>query len=174
MEVKEEEKAQVVTEKVQITSMAWLRGLLGNRDTRAIMDMPWDPAIMAGPRTPGLDQPLLTPQRRWVWTLRSVMHRFHHKMLRRWVWVHERGVHTDKRLRVGWGGGGFRGYCNGSRKCRWGKKGKLVPPSDKGVQIFETAKFNVFTPDLKKGGGWAFPVPLPLLGRQGAGGYAGS
>ena len=32
------------------------------------------------------------------------------------------------------------------------KKGQAAPPSDKGVQMFELAPFNVFTPDVKTGG----------------------
>ena len=33
------------------------------------------------------------------------------------------------------------------------KKGPGPPPSDKGVKMFEMGQFNVFTPDVKKGGG---------------------
>ena len=38
----------------------------------------------------------------------------------------------------------------------------MVPPFDKAVEMFELTQFNVFTPNLKKGGGKVFPVALPL------------
>ena len=52
-----------------------------------------------------------------------------------------------------------------------GKNGQVGPPSDKGLEMFEMAQFDVYIPYVKKGGGTAFPVPLPLLTRRG---YASS
>ena len=33
------------------------------------------------------------------------------------------------------------------------KWGETTPPSEKGVKMFELAQLNLFTPDVKKGGG---------------------
>ena len=33
------------------------------------------------------------------------------------------------------------------------KRGQAAPPSSKGVKMFELALFNIFTPDVKRGGG---------------------
>ena len=56
----------------------------------------------------------------------------------------ERGVHADKPLRVG--GVAMAAGTTG------GRKGKVVPPSDKGVKMFEMAQLNVFSPGVNKGG----------------------
>ena len=101
--VKEEVGEELVEDKVQGTGMAWLRGFLGNRGAGAIMDMPWDPSVVAEPHPLGLDVPLLPPPESSIWALRFVMQRVHHKILgqARWVRVDERGVHEDKPLQVG-------------------------------------------------------------------------
>ena len=65
--MKEEVKEKVVAEKVQVTG-SWLRTFLGNRVAGAIMDMPWDSAVLAGPHSPRLDRPLLQPPESPVWT----------------------------------------------------------------------------------------------------------
>ena len=51
------------------------------------------------------------------------------------------------------------------------KKGQAAPPSDKGLKTFEFAQFNVFTSDVKKRRGGAFPVHLHVLGGHGTDGY---
>ena len=67
----------------------------------------------------------------------------------------ERGVHGDKPLRVGEGGPGLWQWQ--LEKPGGGlKKGKVVPPSDNGVKMFDTAQFNFFTPYDKKGAAQCF------------------
>ena len=80
----------------------------------------------------------------------------------------EGGIHKDKPLRL-----------EGARRKWWWqpkmpgrKKGQAVPPSDKGVKMFESAQFNVFTTGVKKWGGWAFRVPLHVLAGHGTWGHA--
>ena len=101
--VKEEVEEVVEEETLDGTDMAWLREYLENPGAGANMDMPWDGAILEGPRPPRLDTLVLLPSEIPVCTLFSVMHRVHHNILGqgRWVWVAERGVHTDKPLQVG-------------------------------------------------------------------------
>ena len=127
--VSDDVKAEVVEEKVEGTGMAWWRGFSGNRGAGAIMDMPWDAAVPAGPHPLGLDNPLLLPLESPVWTLRFVMHRVHHKTVGQgmWVWVDEQGVHINKPLRVGV----FRGYGNGSLNRRKGGR-ESGPPFRQG------------------------------------------
>ena len=77
------------------------------RDAGAIQDVPWDPAILAGPHPPNMEHPLLVPPESSVWILRFMMQRVHQRILGqgRWVWLDEgAGVHLDKPLRVGRGG----------------------------------------------------------------------
>ena len=69
------------------------------------------------------------------------------------------------------GGGGVPGVWQWQPEIAGGKKGKVVLPCDEGVKMF-----NVFTANVKRGGGGggkAFPVPLLVLGGHGARGYAG-
>ena len=47
--VKEEAEAEVVEEKVEVMSIAWLRGFLANQRVGAIMEMPWGPTVLAWP-----------------------------------------------------------------------------------------------------------------------------
>ena len=143
----------MVEEKVEVTGMVWLRGFLGTGG-RGHHGLVVGPHRRAGPPPPGARRhPLLLPPESSNWTLRFVMHHVHHKIFEegRWVWVDERG--GPRGQTPAGGEGGFRGDGNGSRKCRGGKKGKVVPPSDNGVMMFEMVLFNVFTPDVKKGGG---------------------
>ena len=65
----------------------WLRGLMRSRDAGAIHDLPWDPAVPAGPHPPNLDTPLLVVPESPVCTLRFLMQRVHHRLLgaERWV-----------------------------------------------------------------------------------------
>ena len=172
--MKEGVEAQVVVEKGGVTGMAWLRGFLGNRAAGAIMDVPWDPAVLASPHPMGLNHPLLLPPESSIWTLRFVTQRVHHKRLGqgRWVWVDERGFYRDKPPRVG--GGGVPGLWHSQPEMPGGKKGKVVPPSDKGVTMFEMAQFNVFTPEVKKGGGGSISSFFAIVGRPWDWGYAGS
>ena len=113
------------------------------------MDLPWDPATLTGPQPPNLDHPLLVPPETRIWTLRSLMHHVHHKILGqgRWVWTDEGGIHQDKPLRVG--GGGLQGTGGGNRNAHE-EEGASAPPP--------LAQFNVVTPDVKQGGDghWRF------------------
>ena len=77
---------------------------MGSRDAGAIQDLPWDPAILAGPHPPNVDTPLFVAPESPVFTLRFLLVRLHHRVLGagRWVWVDEGGVvHLDKPLRLG-------------------------------------------------------------------------
>ena len=77
---------------------------MGSRAARALQDLPWDPAVLAGPHPPNLDTPLLVAPESPVWTLRFLLVRVHHRLLGagRWVWVDRGGVvHLDKPLRLG-------------------------------------------------------------------------
>ena len=80
-----------------------LRGFLGGRTEGAIMDLPWDLAVLAAPHPPNLDHPLLVPRESPIWTVRFLMHRVNHKILGqgRWVWADKGGIHQDKPQRVG-------------------------------------------------------------------------
>ena len=77
---------------------------MGLRDVGAIQDLPWDPAVLAGPQPPNLDSPLLVAPESPVWTLRFSLVRVHHRLLGagRSVWVDEGRVVSLKRpLRLG-------------------------------------------------------------------------
>ena len=60
-----------------------------SRAAGAIQDLPWDPAVLAGPHPPNLDTPLLVDPESPVWTLRFLLVRVHPRLLGagRWVWV---------------------------------------------------------------------------------------
>ena len=69
--VKEEVEAKVAVETPARAPVSqWLRGMMRSRDAGAIGDLPWDPAVLAGPRPPNLDTPLLVAPESPVWTLR--------------------------------------------------------------------------------------------------------
>ena len=71
---------------------------MGSRDAGALQDLPWDPAVLAAPKPPNLDTPLLVALESAVWTLQFLLVRVHHPQLGagRWVWVDEGGVvHMD-------------------------------------------------------------------------------
>ena len=71
--VKEEVEANVVVETPAVGRVSeWLRTMMGSRHAGAIQDLPWDPAVLAGPHPPkpghpppcrpgesGLDSPVL-------------------------------------------------------------------------------------------------------------------
>ena len=84
VKVEVEEKVVVV-----VVGGQWLTVFWGMRDAGAIQDLPWDPAVLAGPQSPNLDHPLLVPPESPVWTLRFLMRRVHQRILGqgRWVWV---------------------------------------------------------------------------------------
>ena len=117
--VKDEVEEIVVEEKVEGMGMGksgvfdWLREFLVHRVAGAILDLPWDCAVLDDPHPLGMDTPLLLPPGGPIWTLRFVLHRVHHKVLGqgRWVWVDERGVHPAAPLRLG----GFRALGGVSR-----------------------------------------------------------
>ena len=149
-----EEKVVVVTPARGGGVSQWLRGMMGSRDAGALRDLQWDPAVLAGPHPPNLDTPLLVAPVIPVWTLRFLLVRVHHQLLGagRLVWVDEEGVvHPDKPLRLGVVNGwwGWQRELPGPRKG-WGE----VPPPKKkmGVNMFELAQTNIFTPERKKGG----------------------
>ena len=56
--VKERVEEKVVERKLTGAGQ-WLRGFLGDWTAKAIMELPWDPAVLAGPQPPNLDHPLL-------------------------------------------------------------------------------------------------------------------
>ena len=150
--VKEEVEAKVVVETAVGGGGGWLRFFGGSRDAGVIQDLPWDPAVVAGPHPPNLDHPLLVPPESPVWTLRFLMQRVHQRLLGsgRWVWVDEgRVVHLDKPMRVGV----VRGWWGRERELPRRKWGETPPPPEKGVKMFELAQFKLFTPEKKKGGG---------------------
>ena len=104
---------------------------MGSRDAEAIEDLPWDPAVLAGPHPPTLDTPLLVAPESPVWTLRFLKVRVHHRLLGagRWVWVDQGGVvHLDKPLRLGVvnGSWGWQRELPGQGNKRWGEVG--APP----------------------------------------------
>ena len=139
----------------------WLRGLMGSRAAGALLDLRWDPAVLAGPHPPNLDTPLLVAPESPVWTLRFLLVWVHHRLLgaRRWVWVNGGGVvHLDKPLRLGVVEGSWGWHCElpGQGNKRWGE---VPPPPQRGVKMFELPQTNIFTPERKKGGGgthWRF------------------
>ena len=93
--VKEEEEAKLVvaTPAGGGGVSQWLREIVGSRDVGALHDMPWDPAVLAGPHLPNLDTPLLIAPESPVWTLRFLLVQVHHGLLGagRWVWVDKGG-----------------------------------------------------------------------------------
>ena len=96
---------------------------MGSSAAGAIHDLPWDPAVLAGPNPPNLDTPLLVAPDSAVWSLRFLLVRVHHRLLGagRWVWVDRGGVvHLDKPLRLG--------LVEGS----WGWQRELPGPGNKG------------------------------------------
>ena len=110
----------------------WLTGIMGSRDAGALQDLPWDPAVLAGPHPPNLDTPLLVAPESPVFTLRFLLVRVHHPLLGagRWVWVDEGGVvHLDKPLHLGVVNGwwGWQRELPGPGKG-WGE---LPPPPPK-------------------------------------------
>ena len=54
---------------------------MGSRAAGAIQDLPWDPAVLAGPHPPNLDTPLLVAPESLVWTLRFLLVRVHNRLL---------------------------------------------------------------------------------------------
>ena len=48
--------------------------------------------------------------------------------------------------------------------------GEVAPPRERGVKMFELAESNIFTPELKKGGGHPVAIRRPLLAGAGRGG----
>ena len=143
---------------------------MGSRDVGAVQDLPWDPAVLAGPHPPNLDTPLLVAPESPVWTLRFLLVRVHHWLLGegRWVWMDEGGVaHLDKPLCLGVvnGSWGWQRELPGPGK-RWGEVGD---PPEMGVKMFEMVQTNIFTPERKKGGGtqWRFVAHLSGAGLGG-------
>ena len=95
--VKEEVEEKVVEKRVveekAVGAERCLMVFWGARTAGSILDLSWDPAVLAVPSPPDLDHPLLVPPGSPIWTLRFLMHRVHHKILGqgRWVWVDEGG-----------------------------------------------------------------------------------
>ena len=87
VEVEEQEMVEVtlkegVEEKVVegkvVGAGQWLRVFFfGMMEAGAIEDVPWDPAVLAGPHPPNLDHRLLIPLDSPVWTLRFLMQLVH-------------------------------------------------------------------------------------------------
>ena len=90
--VKEEEEETKVVEAAPAVgggTSDWLRGLMGSRAAGGLQDLPWDPAVLAGPQPPNLNTPLLVAPESPVWTLQFLFVRVQHRLLGagRWVWV---------------------------------------------------------------------------------------
>ena len=107
---------------------------MGSRAARALQDLPWDPAVLAGPHPPTLDTPLLVAPQSPVRTLQFLLVRVHHRLLGagRWVLVDGGGVvHLDKPLRLGVveGSWGWQSELPGQGNKRWGE---VPPPPPKG------------------------------------------
>ena len=147
--VKEEVEEKVVEEKVTggggvVGEFFWRAGGRGHHGPTM------GPCHPAGSPTPK-PQPLPAgPPVSPIETICFLMHRAHHKFLGqgRWVWANEGGIHQYKPLCVG----GVAGDWWWQEEMPWGKGGQTAPPSDKGVKMFELVQFNIFTPDVKKGG----------------------
>ena len=130
--VEEEVEAKVVVE----TAVGgggggqWLRYLLRSRDAGAIQDLPWDPAILAGPQPPNVDHPLPVAPESPVRTLRFLLQRVQHRLFGGGggVWVDEGGGSTWTSP-CPWGRSEGGGGGNGS--CR-GRNGGDVPPHENG------------------------------------------
>ena len=60
-ETEEDEVEEKVVEEKTVGAEQWL--FWGAREAGSIQDVPWDPAVLAGPHPPNLDQPLLFPRR---------------------------------------------------------------------------------------------------------------
>ena len=65
-------------------------------------------------------------------------------------------VHRNKPLRLG--GGGVPGGRWWQPELPGRKWGEATPPSEKGVKMFELAQHNLFTQEVKKGGGEALAI----------------
>ena len=140
--VKDEEQETKVLEAVPAGgggTSDWLMGLMGTRAAGALQDLPWDPAVLAGPHPPNLDTPLLIAPESPVWALRFLLVRVHHWLLGagRWVWVDEGGggvVHLDKHLRLGV----VEGRGAGNVSCRGtgiSGGGRWAPPRKGGKDV---------------------------------------
>ena len=134
---------------------------MGSRDAGALHDLPWDPAVVASPRPPNLDTPLLVTPESPVWTVRFSLQWVHHRLLGAgwWVWVDEGGVaHLDRPPRLGVVNGwwGWQPELPGPGK-RWSEV-RPPPPPEMGSKMFELAQTNIFIPGRKKGLGthWRF------------------
>ena len=108
---------------------------MGSRAAGAIQDLPWDPAVLAGPLPPNLDTPLLVAPDSPVWTLRFLLVRVHHRLLGagRWVWVDGGGGLSIWTSPCAWGWS--RGRGGGNVSCRGrgiSDGGRCPPPPRKG------------------------------------------
>ena len=114
-----EEKVKEEVEEKVTGAGEWLRVFLGGRAFGAIMDLPWDPAVLAGPHPPNLNHSLLVSP---IWTLRFLMHRVHHKILGqgRWVWADGGGSTRTNQ-------GGPQVPSGGNQSCLGGRGGKRPP-----------------------------------------------
>ena len=59
---------------------------MGSGDARALQDLPWDPAVLAGPHPPNLETPLLVAAKSPVWSLQFLLVRVHHWLLGEGRW----------------------------------------------------------------------------------------
>ena len=131
-----------------------------------MQDMPWDPAVLAGPHPPNVDHPLVVPPESPVWTLRFLMQRVHQRLLGqgRWVWVDEGGGGRPPGQALA-GGRGPRVVELATGVARAEMGGNAPPLPEKGVKMFELAQPTFFTPEKKKGGGAPNGYSSPCAGR---------
>ena len=108
---------------------------MGHRSAGAILDLPWNLAVLDTPRPPGMDTPFPLPPESSIWTLQFVLQCMRHKLLGqgRWVWIDEWGVHPDKPLCLG----GFQGGWQWQLDLEGAGGGDEVRQSNAGVKMFE-------------------------------------
>ena len=115
----------------------WLRGLMGSRAAWALQDLPWDPAVLAGPHPPNMDTPSSSPR-----SVRYGLSGFCWCGCTTGCWGRGGGygwtggggggvVHLDKPLRLGVveGSWGWQRELPGQGNKRWGE---VAPPPRKG------------------------------------------
>ena len=106
---------------------------MGSRDAGAIHDLPWDPAVRAGPPPPNLDIPLLVAPEIPVWTLRFLLQRVHQRLLGGGGVSVDKGgiIHLDKPLRLGV----VKGWWGRQQELPGKKWGETPPPGNAGEDV---------------------------------------
>ena len=169
--VKEEVEAKVVVETpARGGASGWLKGLMGSRDAGALYDLPWDPAVLAGPHPRNLDTS--SSPRSPVCTIR-------------FCWCGCTTGYWGRGVGYGWtrGGGGPPGQTLADRGGQRvlgvatlvaGAGEEMVggagPPQNGGEDVPVGAKPTSSAPGGKRGGGHALAIRRQLLAGAGLGG----